>query len=801
MSARLVGRAPELELLNEALQSARRGQARVLVLSGEAGVGKTRLLQEFTERASTSSIVARGRCIEQTDGDLTYAPIVGVIRDIVRQRGMEHFRALLDPATAADLSPLVPSFFDAAEREPSRVQLFQAVLSLVDALAVEQPVVLLVEDTHWSDPATRDLLLFLASNLEGSGAVLVITLRDSGPSSAMTAWRIALMRLGYAFGVRLAPFTMDQTGEQLEEILGARPSPGVLRAVHERSGGIPLFSEMLIGSEGAMSGGVSGDLRELITADVRQLPYPTQELLHAAAVGGISVDADLLAAVAGIDAAEVTRRMRAAVELGILTAGERAYRFRHELLREVVRDGELLPGERASLHRAYAVAMESNPDWDPERGRDGRIALHWKGALDHERALRSSWDAARRAHAAGAFAEELRMTEQVLSVWDRVFDPTVSIHADRSEVLETAVDAACWAAQSERGLALAEAALELLARNNASGPQRARMLVQRASLRQQLMLPGHVDDLADASSIDHVEPVFRAAILGQLARAQLGAGDADEAARTAAELHVLASTLNDPAARLESRATEMLIGSHDAGAPALEEVIAEAAARGLGWVEALGWMCAVTIAVRDGAYLDAIGLGRRATPRLRKLGLIEYSGAAVSSRLALAQLAHGQLDGALDTIREAMAVDPAPNGRAELLLAEADVHLAAMSTQLADRSLAEYDALVTRRIPPHTLEIRRAALGPKLARIRNEHRTPGIAPHALTTREIEVLGLIAEGLSNKEIASHLYISTKTASVHVSNILRKLDVPARGAAVALAYREAIIDLPGAQTVGE
>jgi DNA-binding NarL/FixJ family response regulator len=106
----------------------------------------------------------------------------------------------------------------------------------------------------------------------------------------------------------------------------------------------------------------------------------------------------------------------------------------------------------------------------------------------------------------------------------------------------------------------------------------------------------------------------------------------------------------------------------------------------------------------------------------------------------------------------------------------------------------DFDALVTGRHPEPALQRLRARLGPEVERMRAELARPTTTPHGLTAREVEVLTLLADGLSNKEIAARLFISTKTASVHVSNILRKLDVPARGAAVALAYREAIIDAP-------
>jgi DNA-binding CsgD family transcriptional regulator/tetratricopeptide (TPR) repeat protein len=950
-SAHFVGRARELEALDSALEDARRGQARVVLVGAEAGAGKSRLLQEFAGRARSSGIVAEGRCVEQSDGALPYAPIVGVIRQVVRQRGLEHVRSLLDDGSAADLTTLVPALGRVSEREPSRVRLFEGVVTLIDALAAQQPVVLIVEDVHWADAATRDLLLYVASNLEGSGVVLVISHRAVGPSLSVTPFLIALMRLGYAGSIQLAPMSLSETDEQLEAILGKRPAPAVVRAVYERSGGLPIFTEALIRADGTVRDSMPGDLHDLIVAGVRELPRDTQESMRAAAVGGIGVAADLLAAAVGVDGAELARRLRPAVDSGLMIAEDAAYRFRHELVREAVRDGELLPGERAVLHRSYALALESHAEWDPEQGRAARIALHWRGALDHERALRSSWEVACRANASGAYVEELRMLEQTLSVWTRVADPEASIGVDRTEVLEAAVDAACWAAQSERGLALAEAALELLAWDR-DGGRRAGMLLQRASLRQQLMLPGYVDDLAEASRLEGVTPEARVEILGQLARAQASAGDQNRAVDVSDELRRTADAIADPAAGLESIATDILVGAggHEAdGVTLLRRVIADATEFRFGWIEALGWMSAVRVAVREGAYRDAIDLGSQAMHRLRDLGLTEYSGAAVSSQWAQAQLELGRRAAALDTIREAMALNPAPNGRAALLLVESEARLGGGELRHSERALADFDALAAGRDPEPSLRRSRLRLQLETARLRGDrdalaasvqaawllvgddgipswslacaalravadapaadtsgrtsvrpapaataveaayeawfdaesNRLDGerdaaswlavaerwaalgrpadectalivaatlqdraiaaatleraseraaaaespvlqneiddvarrlrigspagdhgrAMPHGLTHREVEVLTLIADGLSNKEIASQLFISPKTASVHVSNILRKLEVPARGAAVAVAYREAIIDAPVGAAAGK
>src|SRR5208337_421019 len=136
-----------------------------------------------------------------------------------------------------------------------------------------------------------------------------------------------------------------------------------------------------------------------------------------------------------------------------------SYAFRHHLIRQAVRE-DLLPGERTQAERAFAAALEAGP----ALGGDGivqvQIALHWRGANEYGRALRAAWEAAADAGARFAFAEQLQMLEQVLDLWDRVPAAAEHTRADRTRVVELAADAARWAHEPERGLALVEPALD-----------------------------------------------------------------------------------------------------------------------------------------------------------------------------------------------------------------------------------------------------------------------------------------------------------------------------------------------------
>ena len=192
----------------------------------------------------------------------------------------------------------------------------------------------------------------------------------------------------------------------------------------------------------------------------------------------------------------LTAGLRPAVAASVLLADPDGYAFRHELIREALLE-DLLPGERAQAHRRFAETLQAAPSLGPDRADAGQVARHWLGARDLERAMTAAWRAADGAGASFAYAEQLMMAEQVLALWDQVPDPAQQTGTDHLSVLMLAADAARWAGQPERGLALVEAALSELV--EAGDPERrASLLRRRAGLRRELLLPGQIDDLQAA---------------------------------------------------------------------------------------------------------------------------------------------------------------------------------------------------------------------------------------------------------------------------------------------------------------
>jgi len=212
--------------------------------------------------------------------------------------------------------------------------------------------------------------------------------------------------------------------------------------VYQRGGGIPLLTEALVNSDGTVSAELPASLRDLLLAAVAALPERTQHALRIAAAGGVRLSHLLLVGVTGLDDAALTTALRPAVDANVLVSDSDGYAFRHQLIREAVLE-EMLPGERAQAHRAFAGALEDRLEAGSRDGPEGTLvvlaALHWRGAQDDERALAAAWRAAGAAEAALAYAQRLRMLEQVLELWDR-YRPATTRRRSSARSAEFAAD-------------------------------------------------------------------------------------------------------------------------------------------------------------------------------------------------------------------------------------------------------------------------------------------------------------------------------------------------------------------------
>ena len=701
----LVGREAEADVLEGALEAAAGGALQVVLVGAEAGGGKSRLVTEFATRVRGRAVVLAGGCVDLGAAGLPYAPFTAALRDLIRQRGAGEVTGLLPGGNAGELAGLVPELGSppaGGDPEMARGRLFGLLLVLLEQLATRQPVVLVIEDVHWADRSTGELLAFLVRNLRQAAVLVVVTFRSDELGQAGPVRRLLaeLGRLDAVTRLDLERLSRGQVAAQLEGILGCPPDPAVATAVHERGGGNPLLTEVLLNADGTPAPGLPGPARDLLLGAVSELPADCQQVLRTAAVGGARIEHRLLARATGLEGTALDDPLRPAVAAGVLVAGQAGYAFRHELFREAVL-WDLLPGERVQAHRAFAEALQSGPPLSPDVLPSVQLALHWHGAGEHERALRAAWAAAAESGAAFAYAEQLQMLELVLDLWDRVPGAGGHVGADRAGVVQAAAEAAWLAGEPERGLPLVGAAVA--SPDEERGADRAASLLRlRAALRQQLLLPGQLDDLRAALRLAAGPTRARAQVLGRLARALMLRDRLEEARSLAAELQVLAARLGDERYRIEATICLAQLSRRDGDIiPDLADAAESARRIGSGPLELLA-RCEIsnTLEAR-GEHETAIRAGRDGLARARQLGLARYVTAPIAGNLAESLISAGRWDEALELADEAASLGPAPYERECLLVCRGQIAAARGDLQTAAQMVRELRALPAAEAETH----------------------------------------------------------------------------------------------------
>ncbi|GAB2931532.1 helix-turn-helix transcriptional regulator [Streptomyces mayteni] len=535
-----VGRASELAELAAGLARAGRGEPQACVIGGEAGIGKSRLLDEVLAAArAAGAVTAVGSCVELGADGLPFAPVAAILRSLYRQLGPE----LAEAATGqeGELARLLPELGEtrgASGDALDRMRLFELTARLLERLAADRPLVVAVEDLHWSDRSTRELLGYLFRSVQRSRLVILATYRadDLHRRHPLRPFLAELDRLRSVRRVELARLSDAEVVAQMAGITGGTPEPALARSVFERSEGNPFFVEELTANGGA-GRGLSESLRDLLLVRVEALPEGVQELLRIVAEAGSSVEHVLLAEVARLPEPELLAALRSAVGGYLLVPTEDGdgYRFRHALMREAVVD-DLLPGERSRLNRRFAEALEAGHGLVPASERAARLASYWFHAGDAARALPAVLAAATEAGRRYAYAEQLRLLERALEVWEAVPEPVLvglrpveSIWAypepevpgrpvDYPDLLAEATMAAVLSEQKDRVLALSRRAVRVL--DERADPLRAAWFwLQRSRARSGLSLHEGAAELDRARELVRGLPpsVVHAQILAQVA--------------------------------------------------------------------------------------------------------------------------------------------------------------------------------------------------------------------------------------------------------------------------------------------
>ncbi|MFH8241542.1 AAA family ATPase [Streptomyces sp. NPDC018321] len=753
-----VGRAGELATLHDALGRAASAEPQALLLGGEAGVGKTRLVEEFADAARRQgAVVALGGCVEIGADGLPFAPFSTALRSLRRQLPGE----LADAAAGQEeeLARMLPELGEGTpvtgggrHDEESMARLFELTARLLERVAARHTVVLVLEDLHWADASTRHLIAYLVRTLRTGRLVVLATYRsdDIHRRHPLRPLLAELDRLRTVRRIELGRFTRDEVGRQIAGILAYEPDPLQVDEIFERSDGNAFFvEELAVAAHEGCCTGLTDSLRDLLLVRVEALSESAQRVARTVAEGGSTVEYRLLAAVASLAEDDLIEALRAAVGANILLPAPDGdgYRFRHSLVREAVAD-DLLPGERSRLNRRYAEALDADPTLVPAAERVMRLASYWYHAHDPARALPAVLDASVEARRRHAYSEQLRLLERAMELWDTVPDDVRATlrPVDYTEVYppcgcdpETAplryLDLMAEAAvagrlcgERERALKITKRALRLLEEEQEAGagipasgrdPQRAAWFWTQRSLLVQAQ--GRGDgwrELGIAQELVRGLPPSQvhAEVLAMAANWSMlhdPGPDAVVAAERAVEYaRMVGADDIELNARLTLGGLMVDAGHIDAGLTEMYQVRDLVVAQGRSAVVARSHVNLPSVLEGVGRSEDALGILRQGVELTRRMGLLE-SEAWVWGNLSESLISLGRWDEALEAAAKAGAPGrgPAPCGGAALK--RALVALARGGTAEAARLLAKARAAYGTHdpMPQHRLPLAALALG------------------------------------------------------------------------------------------
>ncbi|GAA0911039.1 helix-turn-helix transcriptional regulator [Virgisporangium aurantiacum] len=690
ISPLLVGRGAELAALGSAGQGVLDGRPTTVLVSGEAGIGKSRLVSEFAASLGPQWSTVTGGCLELGAQQFAYTPFLQVVRRLVGWADSP----VIGPGSV--LRSLLPGDHPApGPVGTGRFRLLRELLALIEKVSWVRPLLLVVEDLHWADPASCELFAYLARNLDHLRVLLIGTIRtgELGPGHPVRQLASELSRLPEVTALPLEPLSVAQVGEQLTAIDG-RYDPARATATHRRSGGNPLFVEALAAAESTKTGGHGGDtgypLRALLLERVARLPKPAQHVLAVASVASGAIRHELLALLAELADEELDGALQELVEREQLVATESGYRYRHEMIREAVYRN-LLPGRRRRLHAKAAAVLAEQPGLATQGHPATELAEHWHLAGQPDRAFSAALIAADKAHSRLAHEEELRFLERALDL----------THPDdaggRLALLRRAATVAGPAGAAERGLRHCTNALALLdAGHDPIGV--ARLLAERARFKNRLDLSGR-DDLERALGL--LRPDEPSYPLG-LVYTELAMDDEVRSRFAAATEHAtralrVAEALDDEGLRCRALAVlgvaEGGAGATDAAVARLAEAqrIASAVGDSATLVGSMQWKAYALLL--GGRFEEVIVAAKDALRMAESVGLYRRAGPMLTVNLAGALLALGRWDEALQSAERALSDDPEALGAMVLRGMLAYIHLGRGDIDLAGQLMTGFARL------------------------------------------------------------------------------------------------------------
>jgi ATP/maltotriose-dependent transcriptional regulator MalT len=668
-----VGRRDQLVQLDHAVRSAESGEPQVVVVGGDAGIGKTWLLDHFASRLEDTGVrVLRTACIELGTQGLPLAPVNAALRQLVGRYGVE---ALVTAQPGVEsLLQLLPELGVAETPVPDRARLFELYGALLQRLGTEHPLLWVIDDLHWADRSTRELLGFLARTLRASRILIATAYRadDLDRAHPLRPFLAELQRVRGVRRVDLPAFSRTETAELLRDVLGDRVTDEVVDRVYRRSGG-----NALVALELAQAGGsaevIPESLRDVLLGKIERLPEASRHVVRRAAIGGRSITHGLLRAITGRDDAHLFDALRAAADQGVLLPdGADRYAFRHALVREAVVD-DLLPAERRQLHRICAEALTSNPGLVAPDRYAAELAFHWHEAGDAVRALPALLSAADAAAQVPAYAERAQLLDRALRIWDDASG------LDRLELFDQAIEAANWAGDALLALDLADRALALASADGSAEPERVAMLfVHRGLSLHNLDRDGALAAVDEGLAVLPETPTLgRARVLDLAGTVLVLRGWARRALDVAGESARLAARLGEPRLELSANTTRgwafAMLGSYAEALEAMDGLRERAEQLGDQAQVARVQLNVAKSLVGAGRYADAVDVARSGIEAAGASGLARGLGTVIHLYLTWALMALGRWDEVETVALDVLELDPSSPATAAFHAARAEV--------------------------------------------------------------------------------------------------------------------------------
>jgi len=431
----LVGREEELSLLEDALLAAHRGNGQVVVIAGDAGVGKSRLAMELQERARRAGTAVMVGTTSEADVALPYLPFIEAIGNHLVGADLERIKLQLGPATCRQLGQLLPQFelqttlIDPGEPTQAKLRLYEAILALFRYAAERRGLLLVLEDFHWADPSSRELLEYIARRVRSRTRILLLVTYRSDELNRrhpllplIQGWQ----RTGIAELIPLEPLPASGIASMVSAIFDNAPVEADLRDfLHERTEGNPFVLEELLksaldrGDIFPTAGGwdrkaihelrLPPTVKQAILLRVERMSDEQAEILRAAAVLGRSFDYGMLVGVSRQPKETVLNALRGFVQDQLMDEeASGRYRFRHALTREAIHD-DLIAPERERLHACAAEYLRQRPQIDKHD-----LAYHLMAAGHWGEAVPVAIEAAREAEADKAYADAATLYERIV---------------------------------------------------------------------------------------------------------------------------------------------------------------------------------------------------------------------------------------------------------------------------------------------------------------------------------------------------------------------------------------------------